>query len=81
MSERVSQRACTVFPGPGKKTAGDVGNPRARLCAVLLIALLLGAGFGIGSNHRWLLTCQDFEVSGNSVPADCRTGEQHRSAR
>ena len=50
----------------------SVRDPRAKLLVVLLIALLLGTGFGAGTHHRWLLTCHDFEITGNYVPLDCR---------
>ncbi len=45
----------------------------ARLKYVLVaIILILGAtGFGIGSNHNRILVCEDFEISGQYVPADC----------
>lgn len=40
---------------------------------VIVVVLFMGAARYIaGSNHAYLLTCEDFEISGNHVPADCR---------
>lgn len=40
---------------------------------IILIALFMGgAGYIAGSNHNYLLTCEDFEITGSYVPADCR---------
>ena len=39
---------------------------------VILVVLFMGAtGYIAGSNHAYLLTCEDFEISGSYVPADC----------
>ncbi len=39
---------------------------------VILVVLFMGAtGYIAGSNHAYLLTCEDFEISGNYIPADC----------
>ena len=45
---------------------------RAQFGLVAIILALVGAGYVIGNNHSHLLTCEDFEISGNYVPADCR---------
>jgi hypothetical protein len=50
----------------------NVRGARSKLLVVLLIGLLLAAGVGAGTKHRWFLTCEDFEVSGNFAPANCR---------
>jgi hypothetical protein len=50
----------------------DLRGKRPKLLLLLLVGGLLAAGFGIGRNHRWFLTCEDFEISGSHVPADCR---------
>jgi len=53
----------------------DLLRIRRRRAQFALIAVLLGlvaAGFVIGKNHTHLLTCEDFEISGLYVPADCR---------
>lgn len=41
--------------------------------AVVMGTLVL-AGFLVGANHNHFLTCEDFELSGQHVPADCRPG-------
>ena len=45
---------------------------RAQFGLATIILALVGAGYIIGSNHSHLLTCEDFEISGQYVPADCR---------
>ncbi len=45
---------------------------RAQVALPIIIASLLGAGFLAGKNHSHFLTCEDFEISGNHIPADCR---------
>ena len=40
---------------------------------MILVVLFMGtAGYIAGSNHTYLLTCDDFEISGSFVPTDCR---------
>lgn len=39
---------------------------------IILIVLFMGAaGYIAGSHHAYFLTCEDFEISGSYVPADC----------
>ena len=48
---------------------------RQRKAQVSLAAIILGlvaAGFVVGKNQTHFLTCEDFEISGLYVPADCR---------
>jgi len=41
--------------------------------AVITIAMVAGlTGFFVGANNYLFLTCQDFKVSGNDLPANCR---------
>ncbi len=49
-----------------------VRRRRSRVALSVIILGLIGAGFVVGQNHQHLLTCADFEISGNYVPADCR---------
>jgi len=37
-----------------------------------VVILIAAVGLAVGANHRLFLTCEDFKVSGNDVPADCR---------
>ena len=37
----------------------------------LVIGIMVLVGYLVGSNHDNFLTCEDFEVSGQHVPADC----------
>ena len=38
---------------------------------IFVVIFMLLAGFFIGANHHWFLTCEDFEISGSHVPSDC----------
>ena len=49
-----------------------VRRRRAQVALTTVILGLVAAGFVIGKNHTHLLTCEDFEISGLYVPADCR---------
>jgi hypothetical protein len=41
--------------------------------AVIAIAVAAGlTGYFVGTNNHLFLTCQDFKVSGNDLPANCR---------
>lgn len=41
--------------------------------AIVMVVLFMGAaGYIAGSNHPRLLTCEDFEISGQSLPENCR---------
>ncbi len=44
----------------------------AQFALTAIIAGLFGAGFFAGQNHSHFLTCEDFEISGHYLPADCR---------
>jgi len=48
----------------------DRRGPRIGLAIV--VAMFLLAGLVVGKNQYHLLTCEDFELSGANVPADCR---------
>jgi len=49
-----------------------VQHRSAKVALTTVILGLVATGFVIGKNHMHLLTCEDFEVSGLYVPADCR---------
>lgn len=38
---------------------------------VFVISVMVLAGYLVGSHHDHFLTCEDFELSGQHVPADC----------
>lgn len=49
-------------------------QPRKLMFTLVIIALLIGlAGYLIGANNDLFLTCQDFKVSGNDLPDNCRS--------
>ncbi len=48
-----------------------VPRRRSQVALAAIILGLVAAGFVIGKNHPYLLTCQDFEISGNYVPDEC----------
>ncbi len=43
---------------------------KIRIISVGLIIALVG--FFVGSNNNMFLTCEDFKISGNDLPANCR---------
>lgn len=47
-------------------------QPRLKLALVTIAGATTLAGLSIGSNHATFLTCQDFKVAGDDVPANCR---------
>lgn len=49
-----------------------VRKRRAQFALIGVIFGLVAIGYVIGKNHTHLLTCEDFEISGHYVPADCR---------
>lgn len=48
-------------------------HPRLRTALFGISLLVVLAGYGIGRNHDRFITCNDFEISGNFVPDDCRS--------
>ncbi len=47
-------------------------RPRRLFIALAAITIFIAiVGYGIGSNHRYILSCEDFEVAGSKVPENC----------
>ena len=44
---------------------------RDTVVAISAIALVVGLSYVMGTQHRLLLTCEDFKISGNNQPAGC----------
>ena len=59
-----------VVPG-----AESVRRGRDTIVAVAAIALVVGLSYTVGTQHRHLLTCGDFKISGNNEPAECTPGD------
>ncbi|OIQ42599.1 MAG: hypothetical protein BM565_14815 [Gammaproteobacteria bacterium MedPE] len=38
---------------------------------ILTVFIIFSSAYFVGKNHRLFLTCHDFEVSGEAVPANC----------
>jgi hypothetical protein len=55
-----------VVPG-----AESVRGRRDTVVAIAAIALVVVLSFTLGTQHRHVLTCEDFKVSGNDQPAGC----------
>jgi hypothetical protein len=47
-----------------------------RIAAGAIVIGLVIIGFVAGQNHPRFLTCEDFEISGNYIPADCTSRQQ-----
>ena len=60
-----------VVPG-----AESVRRGRDNAVAIAAIALVVLLSFVMGTQHRHLLTCEDFEISGNYMPAGCTPGNE-----
>ena len=58
-----------VVPG-----AESIRRERDTIVAIAAIALVMVLSFTRGTQHRHLLTCEDFEIRGNNVPAGCANG-------
>lgn len=57
----------------GVTQPGDIDLPRRLTIGVVAALLVIGGiGFLVGRNHPHFLTCEQFRVSGNDVPALCR---------
>lgn len=46
---------------------------RNRLIVIVLFVAIVG--YLVGSNHRYFVTCTQFQVAGDLVPADCGSSE------
>jgi len=38
---------------------------------LIVIGVMVLAGYLVGSHHDFFLTCEDFEIAGQHIPADC----------
>ena len=47
---------------------------RDNVVAIAAVALVVVMSFAMGTQHRRLLTCDDFKISGNDQPAGCTPG-------
>ena len=47
---------------------------RDTVVAIAAIALVVVLSYIMGTQHRRLLTCEDFKISGNDQPAGCTRG-------
>ena len=47
---------------------------RDNAVAIAAVALVVVLSFAMGTQHRRLLTCEDFKISGNDQPAGCTPG-------
>ena len=47
---------------------------RDTVVAIAAIALVVVLSYIMGTQHRHLLTCEDFKISGNDQPAGCTSG-------
>lgn len=44
---------------------------RPKIALVGILVLFFTVGYTMGSNHARFLTCEDFAISGNQLPANC----------
>lgn len=53
----------------------SIPNRRLKVMSVLIVVVIAAIGYGVGEENERFLTCDEFKVSGNDVPADCVDGE------
>lgn len=54
----------------------NLPGTKPKIGLVIIFVFFLVVGYIFGSNHPRLLTCEDFEVSGSSLPESCTSAEQ-----
>lgn len=57
-----------LVPGAGRLLG------RSAVTAVLVVVLIMGCWYALGSLHPRLLTCEDIMISGDFAPAGCTQG-------
>jgi hypothetical protein len=46
--------------------------PRSnKLLVIAAVGIAIIVGFGVGARNDFILTCEDFKISGNDLPANC----------
>ncbi|MEL7235479.1 MAG: hypothetical protein AAGK74_13345 [Chloroflexota bacterium] len=45
---------------------------RLILRLIVVLVVIAGLAYTIGNNNSYFITCEDFQISGQDVPADCR---------
>lgn len=46
--------------------------PRSnKLLVIAAVGIAIVVGFGVGARNDFILTCEDFKISGNDLPANC----------
>jgi hypothetical protein len=63
-----------VMVVPGAESVSGRDN----VVAIAAVALVVVLSFAMGTQHRRLLTCEDFKISGNDQPAGCTPGDGGR---
>ena len=51
-------------------------QPKLKAAILGICLATVVAGYFIGTHHFHFITCHDFEISGNSVPSNCRSGSR-----
>ena len=46
-------------------------EPRLFISMIVIVIIVGVAGYGVGANHQLLLSCHDFAIAGDDVPANC----------
>lgn len=49
----------------------ELKSPRLRVGLVIVVLIIYSVVYAIGLNHPSFITCEQFEFSGDFVPADC----------
>ena len=54
----------------------SIPNRRLKVMSVVIVIVIALVGYAIGEQNSRFLSCDEFKVSGNDLPADCADGSQ-----
>lgn len=52
----------------------SIPNRRLKVMSVVIVLVIALIAYGIGEQNSRFLSCNEFKVSGNDLPADCADG-------
>jgi hypothetical protein len=52
----------------------SIPNRRLKVMSVVIVLVIALLGYGVGKLNGRFLSCNEFEISGNDLPADCADG-------
>lgn len=52
----------------------SIPNRRLKIMSVVIVIVIVFLGYAVGEQNSRFLSCNEFRVSGNDLPADCADG-------